>query len=164
MNSRDSNPVDLQKGSFRSGSAEKARASRGVWGHAPEKILRYVPLRYKHKPQRTEQGRKRQCCILCILGLRSLIDPICCNFCVVPSMFLRLVLANPLVSLRDINLTLWTLALQKTRDGVILWEFWSSVERGYFTSELSLPKSYNNSEKTVYGYNPALFLVLSVSC
>ena len=106
MNSRDSNPVDLQKGSFRSGSAEKARASRGVWGHAPEKILRYVPLRYKHKPQRTEQGRKRQCCILCILGLRSLIDPICCNFCVVPSMFLRLVLANPLVSLRDINLTL----------------------------------------------------------
>ena len=79
-------------------------------------------------------------------------------------MFLRLVLVNPLVSLPDINLTLWTLALQKTRDGVILWEFWSSVERGYFTSELSLPKSYNNSEKTVYGHNPALFLVLSVSC
>ena len=39
---------------------------------------------------------------------------------------------------------------QETRDGVILWEFWSSVERGYFTSELSLPKSYNNSEKTVF--------------
>ena len=40
---RDSNPVDLKKGSFRNGSAAKARASRGVWGHAPEKILRYVP-------------------------------------------------------------------------------------------------------------------------
>lgn len=42
------NPVDLKKGRFWSGSAAKARASRGVWGHAPGKILRYVPLRYKH--------------------------------------------------------------------------------------------------------------------
>ena len=32
--------------------------------------------------------------------------PICCNFCMVLSMFFRLVLANPLFSLRDINLTL----------------------------------------------------------
>ena len=40
-------------------------------------------------------------------GRRSIIDPICCNFCMV-CMFLRLVLANPLhyFSLRDINLTL----------------------------------------------------------
>ena len=38
-------------------------------------------------------------------GRRSIIDPICCNFCMV-CMFLRLVLANPLryFSLRDINL------------------------------------------------------------
>ena len=33
-------------------------------------------------------------------------DPICCNFCMVLPMFLRLVLANSLFSLRDINLTL----------------------------------------------------------
>ena len=164
MNSRDSNPVDLKKGSFRSGSAAKARASRGVWGHAPGKILRYVPLNTNINQKGLNRAANVNVCILCILGLRSLIDPICCNFCVVPSTFLRLVLANPLVSLRDINLTLWTLALQKAPNGVILWEFWSSVERGYFTSELSLPKSYNNSEKTVYGHNPALFLVLSVSC
>ena len=40
-------------------------------------------------------------------GRRSIIDPICCNFCMV-CMFLRLVLANPLhyFSLRDINLAL----------------------------------------------------------
>ena len=40
------------------------------------------------------------------LGRRSFIDPICCNSCMVLSMFLRLVLANSLFSLRDINLTL----------------------------------------------------------
>ena len=40
------------------------------------------------------------------LGRRSFIDPICCYSCMVLSMFLRLVLANSLFSLRDINLTL----------------------------------------------------------
>ena len=35
-----------------------------------------------------------------------IIDPICRNFCIVLSMCLRLVLANYLFSLRDINLTL----------------------------------------------------------
>ena len=39
-------------------------------------------------------------------GRRSFIDPICRNSCMVLSMFLRLVLANSLFSLRDINLTL----------------------------------------------------------
>ena len=39
-------------------------------------------------------------------GRRSFIDPICRNFCMVLSMCLRLVLANYLFSLRDINLTL----------------------------------------------------------
>ena len=33
-------------------------------------------------------------------------DPICCNFCMVLPMFLRLVLANSLFPLLDINLTL----------------------------------------------------------
>ena len=37
---------------------------------------------------------------------RSFIDPICCNSGMVLSMFYRLVLADPLFSLRDINLTL----------------------------------------------------------
>ena len=40
------------------------------------------------------------------LGRRSFIEPICCNFYMVLSMFFRLVLANSLFSLRDINLTL----------------------------------------------------------
>ena len=40
------------------------------------------------------------------LGRRSFRDPICCYFCMVLSMFFRLVLANSLFSLRDINLTL----------------------------------------------------------
>ena len=39
-------------------------------------------------------------------GRRSFIDPRCCNFCMVLSMFFRLVLANSIFSLRDINLTL----------------------------------------------------------
>ena len=39
-------------------------------------------------------------------GRRSFIDPICRSFCMVLSMFYRLVLANFLFSLRDINLTL----------------------------------------------------------
>ena len=40
------------------------------------------------------------------LGRRSSIDPICCNPCMVLSMFFKLVFANSLFSMRDINLTL----------------------------------------------------------
>ena len=40
------------------------------------------------------------------LARRYFIDPICCNSCMVLSMFLRLVLANSLFSLLDVNLTL----------------------------------------------------------
>ena len=40
------------------------------------------------------------------LGRRSFRDPICCYFFMVLSMFFRLVLANSLFPLRDINLTL----------------------------------------------------------
>ena len=39
-------------------------------------------------------------------GCRSFIDLICCNSCMVFSVFYRLVLANFVFSLRDINLTL----------------------------------------------------------
>ena len=39
-------------------------------------------------------------------GRRSFIDPICCNPCMVLSMFFKLVFVNSLFSLRDINLTL----------------------------------------------------------
>ena len=46
-------------------------------------------------------------------GRRSFIDPICRNFCMVLSMCLRLVLANYLFSLRDINLTLGLLPPRK---------------------------------------------------
>ena len=51
------------------------------------------------------------------LGRRSFIDPICCNCC----LFFRLVLANSLFSLRNINLTLGLLPPEKTRYVVILW-------------------------------------------
>ena len=54
-------------------------------------------------------------------GRRSFIDPICRNFCMVWSMCLRLVLANYLFSLRDINLTLGLLPPEDTWYGVILW-------------------------------------------
>ena len=55
-------------------------------------------------------------------GRRSFIDPICCNSCMVLSMFLRLVLANSLFSLRDINLTLGLLPSRRHvvwRDSVV---------------------------------------------
>ena len=47
---------------------------------------------------------------------KSLIDPISCNLCMVLSMFLRLVLANPLFFFARHQLDTWTLAPQKTRD------------------------------------------------
>ena len=40
------------------------------------------------------------------LGRRSFIDPICCNPCMVLSMSFKLVFANSLFFMRDINLTL----------------------------------------------------------
>ena len=46
-------------------------------------------------------------------GRRSFIDPICRNSSMVLSMFWRLVLANSLFSLRDINLTLGLLPPRK---------------------------------------------------
>ena len=56
------------------------------------------------------------------LGRRCFIDPICCNSCMVLSMFFRLVLANSLFfSLRDVNLTLGLLPPEDTWYGVILW-------------------------------------------
>ena len=110
------------------------------------------------------------------LGRRSFIDPICCNSCMVLSMFLRLVLANPLFSLWDINLTLGLLLFRRHvvwRDsvGVESSGSWLKIRvRGYFSLELSLvvvpcwwaPK--RAKQLTVYGYNPAPFWVLSVSC
>ena len=104
--------------------------------------------------------------VLC-WGRRSLIDHICCNFCIVLSMFLRLVLANPLFSLRNINLTL---GLLPPRRHVMAW-FCGCWELGLksecadilhqsFSGCYTVLKSYNNSETAVYGYSPALFWVL----
>ena len=66
-------------------------------------------------------------------GRRSFIDPICCNSCMVLSMFLRLVLANSLFSLRDINLTLGLLPPRRH----VVWRDSVGVEssRLRFTSE-----------------------------
>ena len=96
--------------------------------YKPVKLLKY--LLYKHKPQTTAKDRKR-----IFWGRRSFIDPICCNSCMVLSMFYRLVLANFLFSLRDINLTLGLLPPEDTWYGLILW-----VLRvlGYFSPEFSL--------------------------
>ena len=58
------------------------------------------------------------------LGRRSFIDPLCCNSCMVLSMFLRLVLANSLFSLRDINLTLGLLPSRRH----VLWRDSVGVE------------------------------------
>ena len=78
------------------------------------------------------------------LGRRSFIDPLCCNSCMVFSMFLRLVLANSLFSLRDINLTLGLLPSRRPvlcRDSVGVESSGSGLKirvRGYFLSEFSL--------------------------
>ena len=111
-----------------------------------------------------------------VLGRSSFIDPICCNSCMVLSMFLRLVLVNSLFSLRDINLTLGLslFALQKTCGMAWFcgcWEFWVRAEnqsaRIFFIRAFSgcyaILTSPKKGETAVYGYNPALFWVLSVS-
>ena len=50
------------------------------------------------------------------LDRRCFIDPICCNFCMVLSMFFRLVLANFFIFSARHQLDTWTLAPQKARD------------------------------------------------
>ena len=72
------------------------------------------------------------------LGRRSFIDLICCNSCMVLSMFFRLVLANSLFSLRDINLTRGLLPPRRQvvcRDSVDVESSGSGLKirvRGYF--------------------------------
>ena len=107
-------------------------------------------------------------------GRRSIIDPICCNFCMV-CMFLRLVLANPFSARHQLDT--WTLALHETRG--MVWHDSVGVEssklglglesvRIFFTRVFfgccAILTSYNNSETAVDGYDPALFWVLLVSC
>ena len=78
------------------------------------------------------------------LGRRPCIDPICCNSCMVLSMYFRLVLANSLFSLRDINLTLKLLPPRRHvvwRDSVGVKSSGSGLKirvPRYFLSELSL--------------------------
>ena len=55
------------------------------------------------------------------LDRSSFIDPICCNFCMVLSMFSGWFWPIVLFSLRDINLTLGLLPPEGTWYGVILW-------------------------------------------
>ena len=98
---------------------------------------------------------------------KSLIDPISCNLCIVLSMFLRLVLANPLFSLRDINLTLGFLPPRRHvmwLDSVVVESFRLGLKsecadtfHQHFLWLLHHLKSSNNSETDVYSYNPALF-------
>ena len=87
--------------------------------------------------------------VLYELGRRSFIDPICCNFCMVLSMFFRLVLANFLFSLRDINLTF---ALFLPPEGM-----WYGVILCLISSCYAILTRPKEGETAVYGYNPALF-------
>ena len=101
-------------------------------------------------------------------GRRSFIDPICRNSCMVLSMFLRLVLANSLFSLRDINLTLGLLPPRRHvvwRDSVGVRSSGSGLKSEcadiFHQSPISgcyaIPTSPKEGETVVYGYNPALF-------
>ena len=107
-------------------------------------------------------------------GHRSLIDPICCNFWMVLSIFLGCFWKILFIFSARYQLDVRTLALQRTREGMILWMLralgWGlnqSARIFYiraFSSCYAILKSYNNSETAVYGCNPVLFWVLSVSC
>ena len=107
-------------------------------------------------------------------GRRSFIDPICRNFCMVLSMCYRLVLANSLFSLRDINLTLGLLPPRRH----VVWRDSVGVEssRLRFTSEckdifrqsfLWLLRHTDEPQKarnSCLWLHPTLFWVLLVSC
>jgi len=94
-------------------------------------------------------------------GRRSFIHPICRNFFMVLSMCLRLVLANYLISLRDINLTLGLLPPRRH----VVWRDSVGVERsgqglkiivrGYFASEFSLLR---HTDEPQIGRNSCLCL------
>ena len=100
-------------------------------------------------------------------GRRSFIDPKCRNFCMVLSMCIRLVLANYLFCLRDINLTLGLLTPRRHavwRDSVGVESSESELKSecaDIFSPELSgcyaILTSPKKGETAVYGYNPALF-------
>ena len=109
------------------------------------------------------------------LGRRCFIDPICCNSCMVLSMFFRLVLANSLFFLCETSTWHLDSCPRKTRGMAWFcgcWEFWVGVwnqsARIFFFRVFSgccaILTSPKKGETDVYGYNPALFWVLSVSC
>ena len=82
-----------------------------------------------------------------------------CNSCMVLSMFFRLVLANSLFSLRDINLTLGLLPPR----GHVVWRYYVGVKsaRIFFIRTFSgccgiLTREAQKGQNS-YGYNPALF-------
>ena len=98
---------------------------------------------------------------------RPFIDPICRNSYMVLSMFYRLVLANFLFSLRDINLTLgllpprrhvvWrdSVGVESSRSG--LKSECADIFHQSFLCCYAILTSPKEGETAVYGYNPALF-------
>ena len=96
------------------------------------------------------------------LDRRSFIDPICCNFCMVLSMFLGWFWPIFLFSLRDINLTLGLLPPRRHvvwRDSVGVESSGSGLKiivRGYFASELSL--LLRHTDEPQKGRNSCLWL------
>ena len=102
------------------------------------------------------------------LGRTSFIDPICCNPCMVLPMFFKLVFANSLFSLRDINFTLGLLPPRRHvawRDSVGFKSSGSGLKSEcadiFHQSPISgcyaILTSPKEGETAVYGYNSALF-------
>ena len=108
-------------------------------------------------------------------GRRSFIDPICCNFCMVLSMFLRLVFGQSFIFCARHQFDTWTLAPLKTRG--MAWFCGLLRVLGYglhqsariflvrvFSGCYAILTSPKKGETAVCGCNPTLFWVLLLSC
>ena len=115
--------------------------------------------------------------IMSTLFRRSFIDPACCLFLHGFAHVSKVGFVHPIFSLWDINVTLGLLPSVARghviwRDSVSVWvhdralkqsvrKFYGSVRLSVRCAVLRSPKK---GETAVYGYDTALFLVLSVSC
>ena len=106
---------------------------------AENSAIVFLPINLSHHADGWAESSHKVLFVLYeFLGRRSFIDPICCNFCLVLSMFFRLVLANSLFPLRDINLTL----------GLLLFSSLSHYSLFFTLSKTC--STYNLSDLTIY--------------
>ena len=106
-------------------------------------------------------------------GRRSFKDPICCNFCMVLSMFSSLVLANSLFALRYINLTLGLLPPRRhmvpsTLDiACVAWRFCRAGRRSGVATKNSRAKRARTSgeaARKIWGYAFSFLRERNQSC